>query len=161
MASYPATAADRDCCRRLTTMFGSGKRSDLKTGVSMAGFKLERVAGFNLECSWLRRSPQVRKEPKVLVELFDFARGFGAVEGIEKDLRERRWRGTLAGVGAVIVQVATLAEDQENLAPCWAALRRAASLSRTALRSAARRNAALEKTARGAGHSRSASRGST
>jgi tetratricopeptide (TPR) repeat protein len=58
----------------------------------------------------------MRKEPKVqLVELFDFARGFGAVEGIEKDLRERRWRGTLAGVGAVIVQVATLAASKDYL----------------------------------------------
>lgn len=50
-----------------------------------------------------------------LVELFDFARGFGAVEGIERDLRERRWRGTLAGVGAVIVQVATLAASKDYL----------------------------------------------
>src|SRR5262249_1770782 len=58
----------------------------------------------------------MRKEPKVqLVELFDFARGFGAVEGIERDLRERRWRGTLAGVGAVIVQVATLAASKDYL----------------------------------------------
>ena len=50
-----------------------------------------------------------------LAELFDFARGFGAVEGIEKDLRDRRWRGTLAGVGAVIVQVATLAASKDYL----------------------------------------------
>jgi tetratricopeptide (TPR) repeat protein len=51
-----------------------------------------------------------------VAELVDLARGYGAVEGIERDLRERRWRGTLAGVGAVIVQVVVLAANKDYLA---------------------------------------------